>query len=164
MWLNLFIFKVLLSSIITWIKNNIFTLYIFFITKPKTGGLNFAAELAAKIGVPHTQPNDNEEEQSGFTDEEETERIAKPVEKVRSESRASTSSKNKKDKHHKKGRSITKDSHGGHRKRHDSKTSKSSVPVEEGNWFEFMQFDPFLIWFWYCILNFYSNTIWIFYL
>lgn len=126
-----------------------------FYLQPK-GGLDFAAELAAKIGVapvkkPDSDQDDDDDKVSTgeWSDEEhQVPQTAEVQEKQHSlkKSRSDTSSSKSKDKkshhhhHHHHDKKDRSESHGEHkhRKRHSSKTSHSSVdtrqsvPAEDG--------------------------------
>ena len=121
---------------------------IFFCLQPK-GGLDFAAELAAKIGVapvkqPDSDQDDNEDKAADGEWSDDEHQVPKPdevQEKQRSltKSRSDSKTKEKKSHHHhhhhhhhhdKKERSESHGEHK-HRKRHGSKTSHSSVDTRQ---------------------------------
>ena len=128
-------------------------LKIYFLCLQPKGGLDFAAELAAKIGVAPPQRQDSEDEDDEgkpangeWSDEEhQIPQTAVDQEKERSESKRSRGDSKTKEKkshhhhhhHHKKDRSESHGEHK-HRKRRGSKTSHSSVdtrqsvPAEDG--------------------------------
>ena len=118
-----------------------------FCLQPK-GGLDFAAELAAKIGVApvkkpdsdHDGDNDDKVADGEWSDEEhQVLQTAEVQEKQLSETKRrsdSSKSKEKKSHHHHHHHHDNKDrseSHGErkHRKRHNSKTSHSSVDTRQ---------------------------------
>ena len=126
------------------------TYFCLIFVQPK-GGLDFAAELAAKIGVaPVKQQDDENDDDEKASDDERSDnehqepQTAEVPEKQRSETKGSRSDSKTKEKkshhhhhHHKKDRSESHGEHK-HRKRRNSKTSHSSVdtrqsvPAEDG--------------------------------